>query len=306
MSGRGGRGGAQGGPRGGRAGRGGRGRGHGYHGTNSTAKQGLCSGLGTHVFNYGTKGAADQMRTTWEKLVQYIGTNYGQDISNELSNKAKVVIPEPEYLDGILNQHADRAAVVIAGQQRLGTGFAEEPGTGLAKESGQEPAPEPTICRSTRTRKLPKQHIPSMGGSRYDYAMAQLTELEVLNPDALIFMHTDFYRTEADIVEIMMTQLSLKTGIRTWGKRARAAAYKEMNQLHQRNTFKPMHYKDLTSYQKQMLLESHMFLKEKRDSKIKGRTVAGGDKQRDYISKEDVSLPTVSNEAVLLTCIVDA
>ena len=63
MSGRGGRGNARGGRggggRGGRGG-GGRGRGHGYHGA-STAKRGLCSGLGTNVFDYGSKGAADQM-----------------------------------------------------------------------------------------------------------------------------------------------------------------------------------------------------------------------------------------------------
>jgi hypothetical protein len=49
-----------------------------------------------------------------------------------------------------------------------------------------------------------------------------------------------------------------------------------------------------------------MFLKEKRDGKIKGRTVAGGNKQRDFISKEDASSPNVATEAVLLTCIVDA
>jgi hypothetical protein len=49
-----------------------------------------------------------------------------------------------------------------------------------------------------------------------------------------------------------------------------------------------------------------MFLKEKRDGKIKGRTVAGGNKQRDYISKEDASSPTVATESVLLSCIIDA
>jgi hypothetical protein len=49
-----------------------------------------------------------------------------------------------------------------------------------------------------------------------------------------------------------------------------------------------------------------MFLKQKRDGKIKGRTVAGGNKQCDYISKEDASLPTVTTEAVLLSCIIDA
>jgi hypothetical protein len=55
-----------------------------------------------------------------------------------------------------------------------------------------------------------------------------------------------------------------------------------------------------------MVLESHMFLKEKQDGKIKGRTVARGNKQRDYISKEDASLPTVTTESVLLSCIIDA
>jgi hypothetical protein len=34
--------------------------------------------------------------------------------------------------------------------------------------------------------------------------------------------------------------------------------------------------------------------------------VAGGNKQRDYISKEDASLPTVATEAILLSCIIDA
>jgi hypothetical protein len=49
-----------------------------------------------------------------------------------------------------------------------------------------------------------------------------------------------------------------------------------------------------------------MFLKQKRDGKIKGRTVAGGNKQRDYISKEDASLPTFATESVLLSCTIDA
>jgi hypothetical protein len=49
-----------------------------------------------------------------------------------------------------------------------------------------------------------------------------------------------------------------------------------------------------------------MFLKQKRDGKIKGRTMARGNNQREYISKEDASLPTVATESVLLSCIIDA
>jgi hypothetical protein len=55
-----------------------------------------------------------------------------------------------------------------------------------------------------------------------------------------------------------------------------------------------------------MVLKFHMFLKQKRDGKIKGRTVAGGNKQRDYISKENASSPTVTTEAVILSFIIDA
>jgi hypothetical protein len=47
-----------------------------------------------------------------------------------------------------------------------------------------------------------------------------------------------------------------------------------------------------------------MFLKQMCDGNIKGRTVAGGNKQHDYISKEDDSSPTVATEAVLFSCII--
>ena len=62
----------------------------------------------------------------------------------------------------------------------------------------------------------------------------------------------------------------------------------------------------MTHTQRQTVMESQIFLKEKRDGAIKGRAVAGGNKQRDYISKEDASSPTVTTEAVLLSCIIDA
>ena len=46
--------------------------------------------------------------------------------------------------------------------------------------------------------------------------------------------------------------------------------------------------------------------KGKKNGDIKGRTVAGGNKQRDFISKENSSSPDVSTEAVLLSCVIDA
>ena len=120
-----------------------------------------------------------------------------------------------------------------------------------------------------------------------------------------MFAQEDFYQADPNIVASIMTQLSLKSGLREWGDKAYEAVESKMKQLHFQNMFKPMHWGELTATQRQMVLESHMFLKEKRDGKIKGRTVAGGNKQRDYISKEDASSTTVSTESVLLSCIID-
>ena len=59
----------------------------------------------SHVFDYGQKGAADQMQTTFEKIVQHVGTIYGHNISNELLNRSTVMITEPTYSETTLNKH---------------------------------------------------------------------------------------------------------------------------------------------------------------------------------------------------------
>jgi hypothetical protein len=90
------------------------------------------------------------------------------------------------------------------------------------------------------------------------------------------------------------------------GEVAEQAIMVEMKQLHWHNSYKPMHWHELTSAQKEQILESHIFIEKKRDDKIKARKVVGGNKQRDYITKEDVSSLTVSAEAVMLACVIDA
>jgi hypothetical protein len=142
--------------------------------------------------------------------------------------------------------------------------------------------------------------------SKYSYAVTQLENQGVLNPDTHMFLQEDFYQAKPDVVAAIMTQLSLKAGLKEWGDQAFTAARSKMKQLHIRNTFKPKHWRQLSQVQRQTVLESHTFLKQKRDGKIKGRTVTGGNKQRDYISKEDASSYTVTTEAVLLSCIIVA
>ena len=49
-----------------------------------------------------------------------------------------------------------------------------------------------------------------------------------------------------------------------------------------------------------------MFLKQKRDETIKGKMVAGGNKQRGTIDKEDAASPTAALESVLLISTINA
>ena len=129
-----------------------------------------------------------------------------------------------------------------------------------------------------------------MKGQTYNYSAAQV-ESTTLEPK---------------IVEMVLTQLTLKAAVKLWGNEATLAAEAEMKQLHWRNTFRPVHWNELTEQQKETVLESHIFLSQKCTREIKCRTVAGGNKQRGYIKKEDASSPTVATKLVILTSVVDA
>jgi hypothetical protein len=79
-----------------------------------------------------------------------------------------------------------------------------------------------------------------------------------------------------------------------------------MKQLHWCDSYKPKHWHELTKKQKEQILESHIFVEQKRDGLIKAWKVIGGNKQQDYITKEDVSSLMATAEAVMLTCVIDA
>ncbi len=76
--------------------------------------------------------------------------------------------------------------------------------------------------------------------------------------------------------------------------------------MHWQNSYKPCHWHSLSKKQKEQILESHIFVEQKRNGTIKACKVIGGNRQHDYITKEDVSSPTVTAEAVMLTCVIDA
>lgn len=108
----------------------------------------------------------------------------------------------------------------------------EEPTTPVTTDL---PVESTGVRRSTRNRTQPKQYIPSMKGKKY----------EVL-----------FNRMQSDspmVAATIMTQLSMKAGLKTWGDPAKEAVKEEMKQLHMRDTFRPRHWKSLTPEEKERL-----------------------------------------------------
>lgn len=220
-----------------------------------------------------------------------------QDIADELQE-----IAEQEETDNAIresNGEVIELQDVQPAQQQFDEPMTPDPEP-IVQEAPQvrfeEPEPEPVaetqVRRSTREKRRPNDYVPSMKGKKYSNAQFDVFD--------------EMQKTSPTVVATIMTQLSMRAGLKAWGEPAKRAVKDEMSQLHFRDTFRPRHWKDLTKEEKARLLESHLFLKKKRCGKIKGRTVAGGNKQRGYISKEDSSSPTVSTQSLLLTCLIDA
>ena len=98
-----------------------RGQGQNYSGKISEAKKLLCNDIGTSVLDYGQKSASDQTRSSWDKLAQYVGMNYGQDISNGLQNKIIVNLVEPVHAPEVIARHSIWERIIRTGQSNIHT-----------------------------------------------------------------------------------------------------------------------------------------------------------------------------------------
>ena len=75
--------------------------------------------------------------------------------------------------------------------------------------------------------------------------------------------------SEAGLFGAILTQPSLKQGLKTWGKRAGESATKKMQQMHDMDAFFPRDVKSLSREEKRKALRTLIILKEKRDETIK-------------------------------------
>ena len=97
---------------------------------------------------------------------------------------------------------------------------------------------------------------------------------------------------DATAMGVIMAHMSVKQVTKAFGHdRTNKACVAELKQIHMRNTFVRKHRHELTTKQKARMVESFIFLNEKRSGEIKAREVLGGNVQQDCISKEEASSP---------------
>ena len=77
-----------------------------------------------------------------------------------------------------------------------------------------------------------------MSGKTNEKLMAQLEKLVTLHPDALLLFNLSVEK-QPSVLSAIMTHLSIKVGLKTWGEKVRKAVKSEMRQLHLRENFVP-------------------------------------------------------------------
>jgi hypothetical protein len=116
----------------------------------------------------------------------------------------------------------------------------------------------------------------------------------------------DYGHLHTTMSGIMLAQHTMKKGLKLFGDEGTEAVLTELKQLHDRKVMVPEDPDELSKEDKEGALEYLMFLKQKRCGKIKGRGCADGRKVRLYTAKEEAISPSVSIEAVMLSCVLDA
>jgi hypothetical protein len=79
----------------------------------------------------------------------------------------------------------------------------------------------PELRRLSRVKFQTKEpYVPSMSGTKYAVAVAQLEDHGALHPDAHMMFYPSMVDNQPDVVSAIMAQLSLKAGMKEWGKEA--------------------------------------------------------------------------------------
>ena len=160
-----------------------------------------------------------------------------------------------------------------------------------------EPDDRPSTHRySMRKRVDPKQ--PNNYDGQFGFTFFQAATRPNIRPKPPPLLYSRY--------AYAFTQMSAREGLKRFGERAANALIDEWVQLDKLGVFEGAYFHLLTPEQRKEALRLVQLIKEKRCGRIKGRTCADGRKQRSYIQPEDATSPTVSSDAVLLSCMWDA
>ena len=179
-----------------------------------------------------------------------------------------------------------------------------------AEESTEENAPTQNtyVTRSGRRSNPPDRLI---DGQTHLISSDKITRRQIhMNQDKKtedVLAPIAISNEDKEIFGVILEQMSLKKGIKEFGyERANESIMKEFQQLHDQNCWKPRDPSTLSREEKRNALSTVVFMKQKRDGRIKTRSCVNGSPQRDYIKKEDATSPTVGIDNVFTTGAINA
>jgi hypothetical protein len=119
-------------------------------------------------------------------------------------------------------------------------------------------------------------------------------------------MERNFKSFATEKLRLSCNQMSLQAGLEAHGRAAEKAVEKEFVQFHEKDVLRPKYAHALSMLEKQESLRLIMTVKEKRSGELKGRGCADGRKLRNKISNQAATSPTVTREALMMSCAIDA
>ena len=224
-----------------------------------------------------------------------------------VSSKSKKNDPEQEYIPDEENQDEE-----IPDRDNQ-----DEENEEILDEEHQEEKEENTVIedsqgsrRSTRIPKISQRLQTYRESTGKNYSQKNIQFSRILYNDSEVRVVAQMMLQLRDIPYGISRQhvvtYSLKKGLQKFGMEGRAAAKGELQQLYDRQCFKPVSYNSLSETERKRALESLIFLTEKKDGRIKARYCANGSPQRQWMDRDEVSSPTVTTEAIMITGVIEA
>ena len=106
--------------------------------------------------------------------------------------------------------------------------------------------------------------------------------------------------------ELAATNLSVPKALKECGSEALMSLFNESGQMVTKEVFHPVQWESLSWKQKRQVLRSLMFLKRKRDGRLKSRFCVDGRPQKIFGVNMDPSSPTAGTQSIFISALIDA